>query len=118
MSEVSMTRERAVAAGGPGTAGPPRRMAINIACLVAGVLAFALPLLWLAGPERTFADTLAVAAWAWLLLGAPLVVLLVVGGIGAARRGQEPRLIGVAQWFAIGLAVGVVLLEASRLLRL
>nr|AOH35415.1 hypothetical protein BGP89_02785 [Luteimonas sp. JM171] len=115
MSEASMTREPAVAAGGPGTAGQPRRMVMKIACLVAGVLAFALPLLWLAGPERSFADTLAVAAWAWLLLGAPLVVLLVVGGIGAARRGQEPRLVGVAQWFAIGMATGVVLLELQRL---
>ena len=41
--------------------------------------------------------------------------VLVIGGL-RARRGHEPKLLGVAQWFAIGLAVGVVLLEAPRLI--
>lgn len=115
MSEASMPRGDTSATLGD-AARPPRPLARNAMCLLAGALSLAIPLLWLAGPERSFADTLAVAAWAWLLLGAPLLALLVIGGIGAARRGREPKLVGVAQWFAVGLAMGVVLLEAPRLL--
>lgn len=116
MSEASIPRAPAVEGHARAATPQPRHVARNIACLVAGALALAVPLLWLTGPDRTFADTLAVAAWAWLLLGVPLLALLVIGGIGAARQGREPRLIGVAQWFAIGLAMGVVLLEVPRLL--
>ena len=120
MTEASMPRGEAAGTIGSGTtesgaARQPRRRAVDMACLVAGALALAVPLLWLTGPERSFADTLAMAAWAWVLLGVPLMAVLVIGGLRAARRGHEPRLVGVARWFAIGLAMGVVLLEAPRL---
>lgn len=115
MSEASMPRGEAAGNIESGAERQPRRLAVNIACLVAGALALAVPLLWLAGPERSLADTLAMAAWAWVLLGLPLMAVLVIGGL-RARRGHEPKLLGVAQWFAIGLAVGVVLLEAPRLI--
>ena len=116
MSEASMPQGEAAAGHAQVAPRQPRRVLRNIACLLAGALALAVPLLWLAGPERSFADTLAVVAWAWLLLGLPLMAVLVIGGIRTARRGREPKLVGVAQWFAMGLAVGVVLLEAPRLL--
>lgn len=115
MSEASMPRAGTAAGAGKGARPDRRRLAAPIACMVAGVLALAAPLTWLGGPERSFADTLAIAAWAWLLLGLPLLALLIIGGIRAARHGREPRLLGVARWFAIGLAMGVVLLEAPRL---
>ncbi|MFZ7096005.1 hypothetical protein ACOPJQ_05965 [Luteimonas dalianensis] len=70
----------------------------------------------LAGPDRSFADTLAFAAWAWLLLGLPLLAVLTVGGVRAARTGREPRLLVATKWFAIGLACAVVLSEVQRVL--
>ena len=67
-------------------------------------------------PRVTYLAPLAVAAWAWVLLGVPLMAVLVIGGLRASRQRSEPKLVGVAQWFAIGLAMGVVLLEAPRLI--
>src|SRR5699024_9955435 len=116
MSEVSMPRAGTDTNGGVEARGRSRELAVAVLCLIAGALALAAPLLWLVGAERTFADTLAFAAWAWLLFGLPLLAVLVVGGVRAARHGREPRLLGAFQWFAVGLAVGVVLLEAPRLL--
>ena len=116
MTEASMPRGEAVGNIKSSAARQPRRLAMNIACLVAGALALVVPLLWLAGPERSFADTLAMAAWAWVLLGVPLMAVLVIGGLRASRQRSEPKLVGVAQWFAIGLAMGVVLLETPRLI--
>lgn len=116
MSEVSMPRGEALTNRSVREQREPRRLALPIACMAAGVLAFAAPLLWLGGPERTFADTLAYAAWAWLLLGLPLLAVLVVGGVRAARTGREPQLLVATQWFAVGLAAGIVLVEAQRLL--
>lgn len=116
MSEASMPRRDALAADSAGTRGAPRGLAVPAVCFLAGVLAFAVPLLRYAGPDRSFADTLAYAAGAWLLLGLPLLAVLVIGGIRAARSGREPRLLVATRWFAIGLACAVVLLEAIRLL--
>lgn len=85
-------------------------------CAVAGALALAVPLLWFRGPQHTLGDTLSFAAWAWLLMGVPLMAVLVVGGIGAARRGREPKLLGAVQWFAVGMAAAVLLVEIPCLL--
>lgn len=115
MSEASMP-DRGAAAPGAGRRGKVGSLALPVACMLAGMTALATALVLLGGPARTFADTLAIVAWAWLLLGLPLLAVLVIGGIGAARHGREPRLLGVARWFAIGLATGVVLLESPRLL--
>lgn len=116
MSEASMPRGQAVASTGAVGRESPRGLAIPAACLVAGALAFAVPLAVLAGPDRSFADTLAFAAWAWLLLGLPLLAVLTVGGVRAARTGREPRLLVATKWFAIGLACAVVLSEVQRVL--
>lgn len=116
MSEASMPRGDALAVSQAGAQAPPRRLAVPLACLLAGVLAFAVPLALFAAPERTFADTLAFAAWAWLLLGLPLLAVLAIGGIRAARSGREPQLLVATRWFAIGLACAVVLSELHRLL--
>ena len=118
MSEVSMPRAEAVTNAGSDQGREPRRLAVPITCVVAGALAFAVPLLWLGGPDRTLGDTLAFAAWAWLLLGLPLLAVLVAGGVRAARTGREPKLLVATRWFAVGLAMGIVLLEAPRLLPL
>ena len=116
MSEASVPRGEALTHEGADGVREPRKLAARLTCLAAGALAFAVPLLWLGSPDRTLGDTLAFAAWAWLLLGLPLLAVLLAGGVRAARTGREPRLIVATQWFAAGLAMGVVLLEAPRLL--
>lgn len=116
MSEASMPRGDALARSPTDARGSPRTLVVPAVCLLAGALAFAMPLALFAPPDRSFADTLAFAAWAWLLLGLPLLTVLVVGGVRAARSGKEPRLLVATKWFAIGLAAAVVLMEALRLL--
>ena len=116
MSEASMPRGQALASNRANGRESPRGLAAPAVCLVAGALAFAVPLALLAGPDRSLADTLALAAWAWLLLGLPLLAVLAIGGVRAARTGREPRLLVATKWFAIGLACAVVLSEAHRLL--
>ncbi|MEN1926439.1 hypothetical protein WCE55_13160 [Luteimonas sp. MJ293] len=111
MSEASVPRAKPLVDGrSGGWIGPA-------AWAVAGAAALAIPLLWARGPAHTLGDTLAFAAWGWVLLGVPLMAVLVIGGVGAARKGKEPKLLGALQWFAVGMAAAVVLVEIPCLLR-